>query len=542
MDEQTSVLFNPNVQGFSFPFVFRLPTEILETIFILCAREYQDRDRWTCFDTLDVPSWVNISYVCRHWRNVALNCPTLWSYISATSSRWAKEFLARSEQSLLKVHLNADNSRKRLRNNSFLEQVMNHVERMQELRLHMLSDHGFLLAKLSSRAPRLEILEISETASVCSEARRSSLPFDGDTPALRTLCLSYCSVSWYSFRLSGLTTLDLHRVPARFQQNTVEFLATLSCMQDLTHLYLDRALTSATGFLSSSAFETFQKVDLPHLSHLCLVAPLSTVIAFLSCVTIPLETELRLKCCSEHDSSFDDYASLSSLLAQRFGMSEDQAVPSPTILSLIIRQDMQHWGELKLTVSILERKCDALFPTPWHLFRWQDCNIPLEIDVFPDRPIVEKDDRIISHLCMFLTNVQRVHVVGLPFALDIWSKILGQLPGLRYLELIDGDMSDLAPVFSVTPHAGCTENEGGYADRGLDRVLAPALEELELHCIRFSSAADVQSLYDALSTRKGSRGQLKMTHCCIRDYSSAGELDMIGGWGGGNFHVGSRTH
>ncbi|KAI9574274.1 hypothetical protein HD554DRAFT_2325100 [Boletus coccyginus] len=498
-----------------------------QTIFILCARKYQyqdrDKDCWTRCDSPNVPSWVNISYVCRHWRNVALNCPTLWSYISATSPRWTEEFLARSEQSLLKFSQSA-------RNNSLLEQVMNHVERMQELHLEMWDD--YFLRKLSSRAPCLQILEIFE-GSVSLAAWMGSLPFDGDTPALRTLCLPFCSVPWYSFKLGGLTTLDLRCISAPFQQNTVEFLATLSRMQDLTHLYLDRALASATGFLPSPAFQTFQKIDLPHLSLVCLVAPLSTVIAFLSCVTIPLETELKLKCCSEHDSSVDDYASLSSLLAQRFGVSEDQAVPSPTIRSLVIQQDGPYWGELKLTVSVLEHERDTHFPMPY-LFR--DCNILLEIAVFPDRllAIVEKDDR---DVCMLLTNVQRVYAIGLPHSSDIWSKILGRLPELKHLHLICSDMSDLASILSVAPHAGSTENKGGYADRGPDRILAPVLEELELHRIQFASAADVQSLYDALSTRKGSRGQLRMTQCLVGDYCSATEVDMVGRWEGGHFHV-----
>jgi hypothetical protein len=41
--------------------------------------------------------WVNVSYVCRHWRNVALNCATLWTYLFVMSPRWTEELLARSK-------------------------------------------------------------------------------------------------------------------------------------------------------------------------------------------------------------------------------------------------------------------------------------------------------------------------------------------------------------------------------------------------------------------------------------------------------------
>jgi hypothetical protein len=74
--------------------VFRLPAEILANIFIHNARDsymeiYGDPNSTT-------PSWVNVSYVCRHWRDIALNCHTLWTFIPTTSLRWTQELLARS--------------------------------------------------------------------------------------------------------------------------------------------------------------------------------------------------------------------------------------------------------------------------------------------------------------------------------------------------------------------------------------------------------------------------------------------------------------
>ncbi|KAN0097041.1 hypothetical protein V8E55_001487, partial [Tylopilus felleus] len=76
----------------------------------------------------------------------------------------------------------------------------------------------------------------------------------------------------------------------------------LSCMQDLRHLDLDYALARASGYLSSAAFDAFQKFGLPHLSRLSISAPLSTVIALLSCVNFPLETEVGIKCRHEVSS------------------------------------------------------------------------------------------------------------------------------------------------------------------------------------------------------------------------------------------------
>lgn len=36
------------------------------------------RDYHTSSEDSDFPTWVNVSYICRHF---ALNCPILWSYL-----------------------------------------------------------------------------------------------------------------------------------------------------------------------------------------------------------------------------------------------------------------------------------------------------------------------------------------------------------------------------------------------------------------------------------------------------------------------------
>ena len=535
---QRSRLFNSCAERNSLPFIFRLPTEILEIIFIHRARDYHSKA--SCDSTPTVPSWVNISYVCRRWRNVTLNCATLWTYLFVTSPRWTEELLARSGNAPLKLHVNPDPCRC---DTTFLElgiveQVMNRVERIQELCLHLpfTSDDHHFFSKLSSRAPCLQKLKISTEGDFdCSQW--SSVLFDGDTPALRTLELTGCSVPWYSFTLGGLTTLSLNNVPVPFQQDTVEFLATLGRMQNLEHLYLNNSLASAAGFLSSMALHTFQEVNLPHLSRLLIAAPLSTVIPLLSRINIPLKTEVRLECHFERDFSLDDYTPLSSLLAQRFSIFRDQALSSPTIRSLGIQS--AEWEKATLTFSASERDLGSSISIS-HV-EW--CrNIPLQI-VLHFRPSMTRSDgnRIISDICcaMPLTNVQSVHVLLPPSCSAFWKHALGHLRGLRHLKLSRGNMPDLASVLSLAPR-DCTKKQDGYMDCGLDRVFAPALEELELYDILLSTSPpdDQQSLSDALSTRKEFRGRVTMTQCAV----VAGDgrhtmLDMVGRWESGHFHV-----
>lgn len=104
----------------------------------------------------------------------------------------------------------------------------------------------------------------------------------------------------------------------------------------------------------------------------------------------------------------------------------------------------------------------------------------------------------------------------------IWSEMLGCLDGLRYMKLSDGTMPNLSMLFPAThePKEDSTGKPGHDQDPALCRVLAPALEELELENISFVPNSVAQywsqkSLFDALSTRKGLRYRLTMIACKV---------------------------
>ncbi|KAF8555391.1 hypothetical protein OG21DRAFT_913670 [Imleria badia] len=555
MDEESTInsaLSNLEIQRNSVCFISRLPTETLEEVFIHGPCDYYG----ACYGEDEglviprPPSWVNVSYVCRHWRSVALNCATLWTYLFITSSRWTEELLARSKQAPLKLYVNLFDRENRSRGIRFLEEVISHVERIQELRLDLAFSHDSyqFISKLSSPAPSLQNLQIWFRGR--PSEWWTSVPFGGDTLALRTLDLSHCTVPWYSLKLSGLTKLCLYTAPVRFQQNTADFLATLKCMQDLTYLCLEDALASAADFLSSTAFNTFQKFNLSHLSYFDIDAPVSTVIALLSCVNIPLRTEILLHCRVEYDfPSPDHYSLLSSFLAQRLATSEDQALSSLTFRSLVIA--FPRWGA-QLTFSVTERDCDGFFAVAC---MGTVCSIPDEED--GDRPLIVTLDRdesmttidwdySISHICcpVALSDLRSVHVLNPPSPLTFWMRVLGCIQDLRYMKLGKGDMPNLAAVLSVTPRDG-TEN---HADQDPNQIYAPALEELELYELVFQTmvegdidplkVAGVRSLCDALATRKEPRGRLTMTGCTVRNPDGQKkQFDMEGGWEGGRFHI-----
>lgn len=492
----------------------RIPNEMLSEIFRHCAIEDYYHDSKRC--GVKRPILLTLTSVCRLWRHAALDCAGIWSYIHTMSPRWTEEFLIRSRMIPLKIRIKGSTRTADVVRKS-LEKVMNHVERIQVLNLDIPDIPGFSLGRLL-HAPRLQTLKIW----VNPPAVTSVVFFGATIPALRILRLKGCSVPWYNFGSNGLTTLSLEGLPIHFQPDVEEFLEIISCMQNLTQLDLDHSLPGSQTFIHSAAFNTFQKVQLPKLSRLDIEATLPTVIAFLSCVNVPLGAEVRLKCCSRdfpfHDGDDSDDTLLPSLLAQRFTVSEDRTLPSPTIRSLVV--EFTGLGP-RLTFSTSERDCDSCVDKT---DMW-DCNIPLQVLLDYSESDVDLD-QIINTTCSAvpLTHVRSVHIVQLPLDSVFWKRTLTRLPELRYLKLSESRMPALAHALLADPHDLVGGDDGERdEDEAQNRMFAPALEELELYRITFARRryeydlgpliTDLRSLKRALHLRKGPEIKVTLIEC-----------------------------
>ena len=330
--------------------ISRPPTEILAEIFVRGARDHHHMSY--CEPAMGTPKWVNVSYVCRQWRDVALNCPTLWSHPFMGSPWCTKVLLARSGRVPLKICIGISFQLQQWSGQfrPFMEKVADRAEHIQELCLHLWDLYTCLVAFLRpcSRAPRLQVLEIRGHGPLSSVERI----FNGETPSLRKLDLTNVDMPWHSFQLSNLISLSVENVRNPFQPTMVEHLTALRSMHDLVDLHLCDALPSARSFLADADINTFQTVNLPHLSRLLIHAPLSTVVAFLSCVNMPPGAEMKLYCEDEDETIPDVYFRLSFLLAQRFRASTDQVTSVPTIRMLAI-----DFGCDKALFSASERDC-----------------------------------------------------------------------------------------------------------------------------------------------------------------------------------------
>ncbi|KAF9232498.1 hypothetical protein BU15DRAFT_81185 [Melanogaster broomeanus] len=349
--------------------VSRLPHEILATIFLYQAYSFYQDPRYS--GTWGAPPWANVSYVCRHWRDVALNTSFLWSFLLVSPPRWTKELLSRTNMLPLRIRINVRYwARKEM---IFLEQVTTDVTRIQDLSLKLprnLTEGVF--SKLSTPAPLLHTLRLFVTQNDTESVLVPDTLFSRETPALRTLELYRCHVPWSSPIFTTLTTLRLRDIASSSQPTITEILAILRHMPDLAHLYLENALPSAEDTLHSRDSLPSECFDLPHLSCLALVAPFSTVVVFLSNVTVPLKTEIRL--CCRRDVFTASYAPLYPLLERRFNTASDVG----PVIQCGQRRLHEDWGrgialKVDIRAQLSERSGGSWLATfvvsyPWYIF------------------------------------------------------------------------------------------------------------------------------------------------------------------------------
>lgn len=191
-----------------------LPPEILSRIFVL-ARDWSVRVEFN-----NRASWICVGHVCRHWREVALGCPSLWSVPVFNRPNLAQEMLQRSKMAALTIRSTASHWTPRMFEQ--LEAAMGQTHRIQsiELDLGVIYHPGvvkILSSSLSQPATLLEDISLSDAAHLMSYRSQSLFTTDAlaDAPRLRSVRFDRLNVSWESavFRHRNLAHLRLSNSP-----------------------------------------------------------------------------------------------------------------------------------------------------------------------------------------------------------------------------------------------------------------------------------------------------------------------------------------
>lgn len=94
--------------------------------------------RFTRDGPIRTPHWIAVSHVCHHWRQVALRCRALWTYIPLVSVRWAQRALTLSHPYPITLRIDSrDNSLDRgYVSVDALCHALGHISRIQKIRMH----------------------------------------------------------------------------------------------------------------------------------------------------------------------------------------------------------------------------------------------------------------------------------------------------------------------------------------------------------------------------------------------------------------------
>ncbi|KAF8638729.1 hypothetical protein AX16_010452 [Volvariella volvacea WC 439] len=224
------------------PTINRLPRELLREIMHYAKDSVM---------TEDSPSyeWMNVAQVCQHWREVALDCSTLWATICIPPAmKWMDELCLRSRSVPLSFDISSHvfvGYTERLERYLFpskctkiADLLLRQLHRIRDLRLNVDAGDEELVVPLTAPAPILERLQIN------GYSRALHLPndlFSATVPNLQQLDLELCSFSW-STPLLAETLQYLRIVSPKTRIPMDQIMHILTSLPRLHHLELDSAL------------------------------------------------------------------------------------------------------------------------------------------------------------------------------------------------------------------------------------------------------------------------------------------------------------
>ncbi|KAA1478990.1 hypothetical protein DENSPDRAFT_875870 [Dentipellis sp. KUC8613] len=271
-----------------FALTSRLPTEILIDIFLhYQALLSETGDLLVC----GAPGWIDVTYVCRSWRQTALGAPILWTHI-VTDEHWTQEMMRRSDTASLVVNLDlCRQGTREQRVEPVVKLILNQLDRICSLTIHGFSSIWQHVQQCIKAAPTP--LRLSSLTMTCVGSYHIPDDLFGEQPLpqLTRINLHNCDIQWTSPILhGGLVTLKLWPPYIRDLQTAERVLSALSPMAMLKELVLDR-LPARFGHKTSN-----MHVALPSLSSLHLSGGMAECAFLLSRLSFPPLARLSLLC------------------------------------------------------------------------------------------------------------------------------------------------------------------------------------------------------------------------------------------------------
>ncbi|KAI0063494.1 hypothetical protein BV25DRAFT_379753 [Artomyces pyxidatus] len=196
---------------------------------------------------------IDLSHVCRHWRNVARSDAVLWTQPMMTSEKWCWRMLSRSKEAELTIRVLLPSGMKL--NHNIYRSTLRSLNRLSRIQRLLVSngvsgpESDALLALLIQPAPVLRSLTLISSSVPAPWTRRDVLHeniFGGVVPSLRHLAISAFDVPWscHLLKLSHLTHLELSSIVGWRSATLGHLLEVLQAMPRLVTLSLRDAIPS----------------------------------------------------------------------------------------------------------------------------------------------------------------------------------------------------------------------------------------------------------------------------------------------------------
>ncbi|KAL0067069.1 hypothetical protein AAF712_005856 [Marasmius tenuissimus] len=445
----------------------RMPVEILSSIFQFLSPTGGLVHRGTT-------PWWRFSHVCRHWRNVALNDPLLWSAPDYERPVLAMEMLRRSKDVPLRVLIIKWRDDEKNLDCPVTETLTEHVSRVSALEMYAGPRTGFSfdpLLKIDAPVPSLRSIHL---ACILPYMFPGSTPFEFALPehildahSLDRLVIKGFLLSSYNFTHAALANLtSIHLSLFTDEGNNLkpgieELLTLTQRVTNLEALSLEilRGTTSfVPGHVVPPASKTDAPVSLPRLSSLRLQGNLDCV-HLVNYWTFPTSTRVEVVgkfATPAHSRPVDaDFTSLSRL------------IPPSSSTSIVIEGDYRVWSHQNFWVTgVSVYYTDSpLTETP---------SIKFELDI-------EHSESMLRRLLKSLSpsQVGTLHFICTsstpePVYTDIIQDCFGSLGGIQRMS-----MRGVDPTFARLV-LGRTVRRSG--DSNVEAAVFPGIRAFELDC------------------------------------------------------------
>ncbi|KAF8972101.1 hypothetical protein BDZ97DRAFT_1913343 [Flammula alnicola] len=275
--------------------ISKLPAELFATIFALSREEMKSRAKpWR---------WIKLTHVCRQWREMANNFPSLWTSLPFDRPRWVTEMVKRSQTARLSV--NADLSSRTWLQDASFESLQNflgcHLSRVQDIYINQVTAEQLatLFGDLpSTSVPHLRSLRVIESKPANTTPDVFIDPIAlvekclRDTDSLKRVEVACMVPGWDSALLRGLTHLTIHNHGIVQRPSQGQLISALRRMPSLQLLHLHGIVLPK---YESSATTTVS-VHLSKLESLLLTDTTLEVGNFLGQIRFPPTVRIHLEC------------------------------------------------------------------------------------------------------------------------------------------------------------------------------------------------------------------------------------------------------